>query len=160
MKVEKNKVVSIHYTLKSDAGEVLDTSDGKSPLPYLHGNGQLIPGLEKELEGKQKGDDLKVMVPPEEAYGDYSDKNVFVVSKGGFQGDEEITVGMQVQVDTGSGPAIGVVTKIEGENVTLDLNHPLAGQNLNFDVSIADVRDATEEELSHGHVHGEGGVQH
>ena len=160
MRVAKNKVVSIHYILKSDIGEVLDSSEGKSPLPYIHGTGQLIQGLEKELEGKEAGTELKVVVPPEEAYGEYSKDQVFVVGKAGFQGDEELTVGLQVQVDTGNGQAIAVVTKIEGENVTLDLNHPLAGTTLHFDVKIEDVRDATAEELDHGHSHGEGGVQH
>ena len=160
MKVGKNKVVSIHYTLKSEAGELLDTSEGKSPLPYIHGTGQLIPGLEKELEGKGKGDELNVVIPPADAYGDYNTEQVFVVGKDGFQGDEELTVGLQVQIDTGNGQAIGVVTKIEDENVTLDLNHPLAGATLHFEVKIEDVRDATPEEIDHGHSHGEGGVEH
>lgn len=160
MKVEKNKVVSIHYSLKSDSGELLDTSEGKTPLPYIHGNGQLIPGLEKELEGKEKGDELKVVIPPAEAYGEYTEENVFVVSKDGFQGEEELAPGLQVQLDTGNGTAVGVVTKVEGENVTLDLNHPLAGANLHFEVSVEDVRDATKEEMEHGHAHGEGGHQH
>lgn len=160
MQVAKNKVVSIHYTLTSDKGELLDTSEGKAPLPYIHGNGQLIPGLEKELEGKVKDDEVKAVIAPEDAYGVYNHDQVFVVGKDGFQGEEELTVGLQVQVDTGQGQAVGVVTKIEDENVTLDLNHPLAGQILHFDVKIADVRDATAEELDHGHVHGVGGVQH
>ena len=160
MKVEKNKVVSINYTLKSDKGELLDTSEGKSPLPYIHGTGQLIPGLEKELEGKEPGTDLTVVIPPAEAYGEYSEEQVFVVGKEGFQGEEELVVGLQVQLDTGNGQAIGVVTKIEDENVTLDLNHPLAGATLHFEVKIVDVRDASKEELDHGHSHGEGGHQH
>ena len=160
MKVEKNKVVSIHYTLKSDKGDLLDTSDGKSPLPYIHGTGQLIPGLEKKLEGQETGAELNVVIPPEEAYGEYNEEQVFVVGKEGFQGEEELTVGLQVQLDTGDGQAIGVVTKIEDENVTLDLNHPLAGATLHFDVKIEGVREATQEELDHGHSHGEGGHQH
>jgi FKBP-type peptidyl-prolyl cis-trans isomerase SlyD len=160
MKVEKNKVVSIHYTLKSDKGELLDTSDGKDPLPYIHGKGQLIPGLEKELEGKEAGAELSLVIPPAEAYGDYNEEQVFVVGKEGFQGEEELTVGLQVQMDTGEGQAIGVVTKIEDENVTLDLNHPLAGTTLHFEVKIVELRDATKEELDHGHSHGEGGHQH
>jgi len=160
MKVEKNKVVSIHYTLKSDDGEVLDSSDGKTPLPYIHGTGQLIPGLEKELEGKEKGNELKVVIAPADAYGEYSQEQVFVVNKDGFQGDEELKEGLQVQLDTGNGQAVGVVSKIEGDNVTLDLNHPLAGTTLHFEVKIEDIRDATPEELDHGHSHGEGGHQH
>jgi FKBP-type peptidyl-prolyl cis-trans isomerase SlyD len=160
MKIEKNKVVSINYTLKYDDGEVLDSSEGKSPLPYIHGSGQLIPGLENKLEGKEKGNEMKVVIPPAEAYGEYSKEQVFVVSKDGFKGDEELTVGLQVQMDTGEGQAVAVVSKIEGENVTLDMNHPLAGATLHFDVKIEDVREASAEELSHGHSHGEGGHQH
>ncbi len=138
----------------------MDTSDGKSPLPYIHGTGQLIPGLEKKLEGQETGAELNVVIPPEEAYGEYNEEQVFVVGKEGFQGEEELTVGLQVQLDTGDGQAIGVVTKIEDENVTLDLNHPLAGATLHFDVKIEGVREATQEELDHGHSHGEGGHQH
>ena len=160
MKVEKNKVVSIHYTLKSDNGEVLDSSEGKSPLPYVHGTGQLIPGLEKELEGKEPGTEMSVVIPPAEAYGEYNKESVFEVDKEGFQGEEELAVGLQVQLDTGNGQAVGVVTKIEGEKVTLNLNHPLAGATLHFEVKIEDIRDATAEELDHGHSHGEGGHQH
>jgi len=160
MKVEKDKVASIHYTLKSDKDEVLDSSEGKSPLSYIHGSGQLIPGLEKELEGKEVGAELTIVVPPADAYGEYNEEQVFVVGKDGFQGEEELTVGLQIQVDTGQGQAVGVVTKIEGDNVTLDLNHPLAGANLHFDVKIEDIRDASPEELDHGHAHGEGGHQH
>ena len=160
MKIEKNKVFSIRYTLKSDQGEVLDSSEGKSPLPYIHGTGQLIPGLEKELEGKEKGIELNVVIPPADAYGEYNKESVFEVGKDGFQGEEELTVGLQVQVETGNGEAIANVTKIEGDKVTLDLNHPLAGATLHFDVKIEDVRDATAEELDHGHSHGEGGHQH
>ncbi len=160
MKVEKNKFVSIHYTLKSDKGEVLDTSEGKDPLPYIHGTGQLIPGLEKELEGKETGAELTAVIPPAEAYGEYNKEQVFEVDKEGFQGEEELTVGLQVQLDTGKGQAIGVVTKMEGEKVTLDLNHPLAGATLHFEVKIGEIRDASKEELDHGHSHGEGGVQH
>ncbi len=160
MKIEKNKVVSIHYTLKSDQGEVMDSSEGKSPLPYIHGTGQLISGLEKELEGKIKGDKVKAVIPPAEAYGEYSEEQIFIVGKDGFQGDDELEIGMQVQVDTGNGQSVGMVIKIEGEDVTLDLNHPLAGATLHFDVSIEEVRNASAEELSHGHAHGPGGHQH
>lgn len=160
MKIEKNTVVSIHYTLKSDSGEILDSSEGKTPLPYIHGTGQLIPGLEKELEGKESGMEVNTVISPEDAYGEYRDDMVFVVGKDGFRGDGELTTGMQVQIDTGDGPAIAEVTKIEGDNVTLDLNHPLAGQTLHFNVNITNVRNATAEELSHGHVHGDGGVEH
>lgn len=160
MKVEKNKVVAIHYTLKDDAGNVLDSSEGKDPLAYIQGVGQLIPGLETQLEGKEKGSKVAATVLPADSYGDYRDDMVFVVGKDGFQGTEELAVGMQVEVELDQGKSIAIVSKIEGENVSLDLNHPLAGQTLHFDVDLMDVRDATEEELSHGHVHGPGGHQH
>lgn len=160
MKIEKNRVVQIHYTLKDDKGEILDSSAGKQPLPYIHGIGALIPGLEKELEGKGAGDKLNVVIPPEEGYGSFDESRVFQVTKDGFQGDEELQVGMQVQVELEQGPAIAIVSEIKDENVTLDLNHPLAGMDLHFEVEVVEVREATEEELNHGHVHGPGGVQH
>ncbi len=153
MKIEKNKVVAIHYTLKDDKGTVMDTSEGKSPLAFLQGNGQLIPGLESQLEGKVKGHKDQVTVAPADAYGEFREDMVFEVGKEGFQGEEELKTGMQVEVELEKGKSIAVVSKIEGDNVTLDLNHPLAGQTLHFDVEIMDVRDASEEEISHGHVH-------
>ncbi len=160
MNISVNKVVTMTYTLKNNQGIVLDTSEGREPLVYLHGVGGLIPGLEKQLEGKAKGDSLSATVTPEEAYGPRRDDLLKLVSKQGFQGEEEMQVGMQVQVDTEHGPAIGLIAAIEGENVTLDLNHPLAGETLHFEVGIVDVREATAEEIDHGHVHGPGGHQH
>ncbi|MCK5820830.1 MAG: peptidylprolyl isomerase [Bacteroidales bacterium] len=160
MKIEKNKVVSMHYTLKDDKGEIMDTSEGKSPLSFIQGNGQLIPGLESQLEGKEKEVKMQVTIAPADAYGEFREDMVFKVGKEGFKGEEELQVGMQVEVELEQGKSIAVVSSIEGEKVTLDLNHPLAGQTLHFDVEIMDVRDATEEELSHGHAHGEGGHQH
>ncbi|MCD6346239.1 MAG: peptidylprolyl isomerase [Bacteroidales bacterium] len=160
MKIEKNKVVAIHYTLKSDDGHVLDSSEGKSPLPFIHGIGQLIPGLENELAGKEAGAKLNAVIAPSDAYGEYNSEMVFQVSKDGFRGDEELKVGMQVEVELEQGKSIAEVSKIEDDQVTLDVNHPLAGMTLHFDVEVMDVRDATEEELSHEHVHGAGGHQH
>lgn len=160
MKIEKNKVVAIHYTLTDGDGNVLDSSQGKTPLPYIQGIGQLISGLESQLQGKVKGDQVKAVVEPADAYGEYREDMVFAVSKSGFKGDEELHVGMQVEVELDHGKSIAVVSKIEGDNVSLDLNHPLAGQTLHFDVEIMEVREATAEELSHGHVHGPGGHHH
>jgi FKBP-type peptidyl-prolyl cis-trans isomerase SlyD len=160
MTVGKNKVVTLHYTLKNNEGTVLDTSDGREPLLYLHGVGGLIPGLESELEGKEAGTKMNVVIAPENAYGKRSDDLLYKVPKSGFQGDEEMVVGMQVQLETENGPAIARIDKIEGEEVTLDLNHPLADMELHFDVSIEDIREATEDELSHGHAHGVGGHNH
>ena len=160
MVIAQHTVVSINYTLKDSDGKVLDTSEGREPLVYLHGVGALIPGLEKELEGKSAGDDVNAVIPPEEAYGKRRDDLLKMVSKDGFQGDEEMQVGMQVQLQTEHGPAIAVIAKIDGNDVTLDLNHPLADMTLNFAVNIVEVREATEEEIAHGHVHGPGGHEH
>ncbi len=160
MKVTKNTVVSIDYTLRNKEGEVIDTSAGRAPLVYLHGVGQLIPGLENALEGEEAGCSKQVVIPAEEAYGERHDELFHVVSKSGFTGDEEMFEGMQVQLETDNGPAIAVISKIDGEEVTLDLNHPLAGEELHFDVTITEVREATDEEISHGHVHGPGGHHH
>jgi|SRR6056300_400157 len=160
MIIAKESVVTMHYTLKNEAGEVLDTSAGREPLVYLHGVGGLIPGLEKELEGKQANDKLNAVIPPEEAYGSRRDDLLRIVSKEGFQGEEALVEGMRVQLETDRGPAVAVVSGIEGENVTLDLNHPLADVTLHFEVEVLNVREAEAEEIAHGHVHGEGGHQH
>jgi FKBP-type peptidyl-prolyl cis-trans isomerase SlyD len=160
MKIAQHSVVTLDYTLKNSEGELLDTSEGRQPLVYLHGVGGLIPGLEKELTDKAKGDNVVAIVPPEEAYGSRRDDLLKVVSKDGFQGEEEMTVGMQVQLETEHGPAIALISSIEGNDVTLDLNHPLADMTLHFDVTVQDVRAGTEEEISHGHVHGPGGHEH
>ena len=160
MIIAKESVVTMHYTLKNEAGEVLDTSAGREPLVYLHGVGGSIPGLEKELEGKQANDKLNAVIPPEEAYGSRRDDLLRVVSKEGFQGEEALVEGMRVQLETDRGPAVAVVSGIEGESVTLDLNHPLADVTLHFEVEVLNVREAEVEEIAHGHVHGEGGHQH
>lgn len=160
MKIAENKVVSMHYTLKDENGTVLDSSEGRDPLAYIQGSGQIIPGLENKLTDKVVGDKLNVVVAPEDAYGTRKEELQQVVPKENFRGDEELVAGMTVQVETNEGVAIAVVSKIEDENVTLDLNHPLADKTLHFDVEVTDVREATKEELEHGHVHGKGGVEH
>ncbi|EWH01757.1 FKBP-type peptidyl-prolyl cis-trans isomerase [Halomonas sp. BC04] len=160
MQIAQNSVVAFHYTLTNDAGEVLDSSEGRDPLTYLHGAGNIIPGLEKELEGRESGEKLNVTVAPEEGYGEVQPQLVQEVPRDAFQGVEAVEPGMQFQAQTQGGPLMVTVTKIEGDTVTVDGNHPLAGQKLNFDVEIADVREASQEEIEHGHVHGEGGVEH
>ena len=160
MKIEDNKVVEMHYHLTDEKGAVLDSSQGREPLSYIHGAGNIIIGLEKQLNGKVAGDKVNAVVIPAEGYGERDDNLVQVVPKSGFQGDEELKVGMQVQVGTEQGNNIATVAKIEGEDVTLDVNHPLAGVTLTFDVEVVEIRDATKEELEHGHVHGPGGHQH
>jgi FKBP-type peptidyl-prolyl cis-trans isomerase SlyD len=160
MSIETNHVVSIHYTLKGDAGEVIDSSLGGEPLAYLHGHGNLVPGLERELTGKSAGDKLQVKIAPADGYGEYDPQLVQRVPRRALKGVANVRVGMRLQAQTGQGPKPVTVTHITGDMVTLDGNHPLAGKHLNFDVEIAAVRAATEEELSHGHVHGPDGHHH
>ena len=160
MEITADKVVLIHYTLKDDAGEVLDSSSGGEPLAYIQGHGNLVPGLEKALEGKRDGSTLTVTVPPAEGYGIRDAALVQRTPKRALQGSGEIRKGMQFQGRTNDGMRVFTVTAIVGDMVTLDGNHPLADQNLHFDVEVVSVRDATAEELEHGHVHGAGGHHH
>jgi len=160
MSIAHDQVVSIHYTLKNDAGEVLDSSANGEPLTYLHGHGNLIPGLERELTGKSVGDKLAVTIAPADGYGNYDKELVQRVPRRALKGIQQVRVGMQLQAQTEHGARTVTVTQLTGDLVTLDGNHPLAGQNLNFEVEVKDVRDATAEELAHGHVHGPGGHHH
>ena len=160
LQITANAVVSINYTLTDLKGEVLDTSDGKEPLAYLHGRGHLIPGLEKELEGKETGAKINVTIPPEEAYGIRNEDLVRKVSRSAFKEFQDLKTGMQFHSKTENGFEVYTITKIEGEEVTIDGNHPLANETLTFDVEVTGVREATEEELSHGHVHGPEGHHH
>lgn len=161
MQIEPKKAVYIDYTLTNDAGDVLDSSEGQAPLAYLHGFNNIIPGLESALEGKKVGDELDVQVEAKDAYGDYSIELVQIVPRSAFQGVDKIEPGMQFHASAPDGGVqVVVVREVDDENVTVDGNHPLAGQRLNFKVTVKDIREATEEELSHGHIHGEGGHQH
>jgi FKBP-type peptidyl-prolyl cis-trans isomerase SlyD len=149
-----NVVASIHYKLTDDSGEILDSSEGSDPLAYLHGAGNLIPGLEKELVGKTAGASLQVTVAPEEAYGTKQDELIEVVPRAAFQGVESIEPGMGFEAQGSDGQERRiVVTEVNGDDITVDGNHPLAGVELTFDVQVVEVRDATEEEIAHGHVH-------
>jgi FKBP-type peptidyl-prolyl cis-trans isomerase SlyD len=160
MNIARDSVVSIHYTLRDDAGDVIDSSAEREPLVYLHGYGNIVEGLERELEGKGTGDKLSVKVSPAEGYGEYEDQLVQKVPRRTLKGIANVRVGMQLHAQTPQGTRVVTVTHIVGDMLTIDGNHPLAGKALNFEVEIADVRQATEEELSHGHVHGEGGHHH
>jgi FKBP-type peptidyl-prolyl cis-trans isomerase SlyD len=160
LQITKNTVAILDYELKTDEGKVLDTSEGSGPLSYIHGHGNLIPGLEDELEGKAGGDAFQVRVPPEKGYGPRKEEMVQQVERARFPADADIQAGMQFQAQTEHGAHIVTVVEVEKENVTIDVNHPLAGVALNFDVKVLEVRDATEEELAHGHVHGAGGHDH
>jgi len=159
--IAKNKAVSIHYTLTLNGGEIIDSSEGKEPLVYLHGHGNIIPGLERELAGKGIGEKLNVVVDPTDGYGDHNPGLIQQVPRESFQGVDTLEVGMMFQAPGEEGQIQMIrITGIEGDTITVDGNHELAGKTLNFAVEIESVRDASTEELSHGHVHGPGGHQH
>jgi len=160
MRIDKHSVVSFDYTLTDPQGKVIDSSKGQQPLTYLHGTGGIIPGLESELTGKAAGDSLTVVVPPEKAYGNKDAKMIQAVPRTAFQGVDKIEPGMQFQAQSPQGPRVVTVVAVTPTEVTVDANHPLAGVELKFDVTIVSVRAATEEELDHGHVHGPGGHHH
>ena len=160
MEISADRVVLIHYTLKDDGGAVVDSSAGGEPLAYIQGHGNLVPGLEKALEGKRDGDTLAVSLPPADGYGIRDEALIQRVPKRSLQGAGEIKKGMQFQARTDDGMRLFTVTAIVGDMVTLDGNHPLADKTLNFDVQVVSVREATTEELEHGHVHGAGGHHH
>ncbi len=152
--IGENSVVSVNYKLTDDAGKVLDSSDGSKPMVYLHGAGNIVPGLEKALVGKGEGDSLKVRVEPAEAYGEVVPNGVKTIERSAFEGVDVVEVGMAFQAQAPDGSAQHImVTKVEGDNVTIDINHPLAGVALNFDIKILSVRESTEEERTHGHAH-------
>ena len=154
MNIQNNSAVSFHYKLTDDDGISIDSSEGKEPLGYLHGAGNIIPGLEKALEGKTIGDSLTVAVTAAEGYGEVQKELIQEVAKEAFQGVDNIEVGMQFEAQTGQGGTVPVtVIAVTDEIVTVDGNHPLAGKNLNFDVTIEEVREASEEELARGHLH-------
>ncbi|MEY3038489.1 MAG: hypothetical protein RL143_1056 [Pseudomonadota bacterium] len=160
MQIADKSVVSIHYTLTNVLGETIDSSVGQEPLVYLQGAQNIIAGLEAALVGKTVGDSLQVTVEPAEGYGEIREELIQEVDRSAFQGVDEIDVGMQFMAQTPWGEQPVTVIKVEGEMVTLDGNHPLAGETLNFDVEVVEVRAATTEEVEHGHVHGAGGHHH
>jgi FKBP-type peptidyl-prolyl cis-trans isomerase SlyD len=160
MQIKENSVVSFHYTLTGKDGQVIDSSEGNQPLTYLHGVGQIVPGLENALLGKLAGDKMDVEVSAEEGYGEHHEFMVQQVPREAFQGVDDIEPGMQFQAQTPQGAMTVTVTAADETTVTVDGNHPLAGQPLFFAVEIVSVRDASEEEITHGHVHGEGGHHH
>lgn len=156
MQITEKMAVSIHYTLTNDAGEQLDNSRGEEPMVYLHGFGQIIGGLEDSLLGKSVGDKFNVTIEPANAYGERQEDMLQVVPMKMFEGIDKVEEGMQFHADASQGVNVVTVTKIDGDDVTIDGNHPLAGQALTFDVEVMDIRPATEDELSHKHIHGEG----
>lgn len=153
MKVSENTAVSIDYTLKNDQGDVIDSSEGRQPLTYIHGTGRIISGLEEALDGKEEGEEFSVTLQPEKAYGKHDDSLILSVSRDRFENPQDIREGMQVQAQLQDG-TVGVLTVkgISDDQVTLDANHPLAGETLHFDVQVTDVREATQEEIDSGQV--------
>lgn len=160
MKISDGKVVIIDYTLTDNDGELIDSTNGAEPLGYVQGAGQILPGLEAALEGRIAGETFRVTVPPEEGYGVHDEENVAVIPADQIEGVDDLEVGTQLETVTEEGETTVVVTKIEGNEVTIDANHPLAGLTLNFEITVREVRDATESEIAHGHVHGKGGHHH
>ncbi len=157
MKVAANSVVNIDYRLTSPEGELIDSSEGEAPLAYLHGHGQIVPGLERALLGKTAGDHLEVELAPADGYGEREAEKVIEISKEALPEGVSPEVGMELLADGPDGELLPVwVTNVAADTVTLDANHPLAGQTLCFAVTVRGVREATAEELEHGHVHGEG----
>lgn len=157
MNIQKDRVVSLEYSLHDADGELIDASSSDDPLVYLHGNENIIPGLEKHLEGKGEGDSLTCVVPAAEGYGERDDELIFNVERSEFGPNADVQVGMQFSAHSEDGQRLVTVIGLAGDQVTIDANHPLAGEELHFAVKVVGVRDATAEELTHGHVHAEGG---
>lgn len=154
MNVEDKRIVSIHYKLTDGGGNEIDSSSGGEPLAYLHGADNIVPGLERELTGKSAGDRVQVTVAPEDGYGPVQEELVQTLERDVFQGVDKIEPGMQFEAKSPGGHSRVVTVKEVGDDgVTIDANHPLAGVTLNFDVTVESVREATEEELAHGHAH-------
>lgn len=160
--VGADAVVTIHYTLKDDAGTVIDSSRDGDPFAYLHGHQNIVPGLERQLEGKSPGDSVQAVVQPEEGYGPRIDNAEMAVPRSELPADADLQVGMQLmaQEAENSQPRPVWIAAVDGDSVTMDFNHPLAGVTLHFDVEILEIRAAEKQELEHGHPHGPGGHHH
>lgn len=159
--IAQNMVVSFHYTLKNDGGEVLDESSGDEPMMYLHGHDNIVPGLERKLTGRKVGDKLEVVVDPADGYGERDPRGKQEIPRAAFPDDAPIEVGISFVIQTPDGDVVPMwIVGIDGDRVSCDLNHPLAGERLHFAVEVMAVRDATSEELEHGHPHGPGGHHH
>ena len=159
MKVAKDCVVALEYRLHLGDGKLVDESPPGQPLAYMHGRGQIVPGLEGQLEGLSVGDMRHVVVPPAQGYGEHDARGLQEVPRSMFPADAPLEPGLKVQAQTAEGAVIPItVRELKGESVLVDLNHPLAGKTLHFDVVVREVRPATAEELEHGHAHGPGGA--
>jgi FKBP-type peptidyl-prolyl cis-trans isomerase SlyD len=157
MEITKDRVVTLHYELTDPEGEVLDSSKDREPLTYLHGHGNLIPGLESRLEGWSAPRSETVKVPAQEGYGEHDPEKKIQAKRNQFPADAKIEPGVQFQANGPQGPMVVRIVEVEGDQITLDANHPLAGVDLSFEVEVLEVRDATPDELDHGHAHGRDG---
>ncbi|MEE9328293.1 MAG: peptidylprolyl isomerase [Cocleimonas sp.] len=159
MKITDNKVATLTYTLKNDDGQVLDQADKENPFLYMHGTGGIIKGLETALAEKSVDDSFNLIVAPEDAYGVRDDNLTESVQRNMFEGipEEELVAGAQFHAQTANGTQVITIAEVEGDTIKIDANHPLAGQTLHFDVAVVDIREATEEEIAHGHPHAAGG---
>ena len=160
MIIQDRKAVSFHYTLTNQDGEQIETTRDKDPMTYLHGANNIIPGPENAMAGRSVGDEFQVTIEPAEAYGEKNEANIQRISSKHFRFPKKLKPGQIVGLQTRKGPVKVTIVKVGRFNVDVDANHPLAGQTLTFDVEISAVRDATEEEIAHGHAHGQGGVDH
>jgi FKBP-type peptidyl-prolyl cis-trans isomerase SlyD len=156
MIIEKNRVVSIDYILTNDDGITLDSTQDQAPMAYLHGAKNILPGLEEALEGKTLKSRIRTKVSPKHGYGKYNEELVQSIPLSSFPNADQIKVGVQFELDTPQGPQIATITKVDNDEFTLDMNHPLAGETLHFDVEVVDIREATAEEIEKGHLHTEG----
>jgi FKBP-type peptidyl-prolyl cis-trans isomerase SlyD len=157
MQIVDNTVAELNYSLTVD-GQVIDESEEGHPLAYLHGNGNIISGLENALTGKSKGDRFSITLEPNDAYGEFDEALVMKVDRSQLSGEDPVEVGMQIEAQFPDRTEVATIQSIAGDDITVDGNHPLAGKTLTFDVEVAGVRAATEEELVHRHVHGRGGA--
>jgi FKBP-type peptidyl-prolyl cis-trans isomerase SlyD len=161
MKVAKDRIISLEYRLHLGDGQVVDQSEPGAPLSYLHGRGQIVPGLESALEGLGIGEAKKVVVPPVQGYGEHDARGLQEVPRTMFPADAELKPGMRLAAQTEGGEVIPIgIHEVKGDTVIVDLNHPMAGKTLHFDVTVRAVREATAEELTHGHAHGPEGHDH
>jgi FKBP-type peptidyl-prolyl cis-trans isomerase SlyD len=161
MKITKDRIVELEYRLHLGDGQVIDESEPGQPLSYLHGRGQIVPGLEGALEGMGTGDAKQVVVAPAQGYGEHDDRGLQEVPRTMFPANAELSPGMRLAAQTDGGEVIPIgIHEVKGQTVIVDLNHPLAGKTLHFDVTVRGVRDATAEELTHGHAHGPEGHEH
>lgn len=160
MKIAKDAVVTMHYELTDPDGQVLDSSRGREPLIYLHGHGNLIPGLESRLEGWTAPHTEAVKVPASEGYGEHDPDKTIPAQRSQFPAEADLAPGVQFQANGPQGPMVVRIAEVDGDHITLDANHPLAGVDLKFAIELVGVRAATDDEISHGHVHPDGGCGH